>query len=152
MICPPVFGGWSDGWWSSESSESSESDSSSISEASYSENIDTANNSEFEEPIRTVFTNVYGDKDGSGIANYDRSDQKILENFKSEYDGAWKLTDKGEKFDQYLADNGVNWFARMVASWMHPIFTFRHTSEKFSFFTNSNTAKISILITILRIF
>lgn len=74
------------------------------------------------------------------------SDQENLENFKSEYDGAWKLTDKGENFDQYLADNGVNWFARMVASWMHPIFTFRHTSEKFSFFTNSNTAKISILI------
>ena len=61
------------------------------------------------------------------------SDQENLENFKSEYDGAWKLTDKGENFDQYLADNGVNWFARMVASWMHPIFTFRHTSEKFSF-------------------
>merc|ERR1719270_1118639 len=120
MICPPVFGGWSDGWWSSESTDSSESipesDSSSISDASNSENIDSANNSEFEEPI-------------------------------SEYDGAWKLTDKGENFDQYLADNGVNWFARMVASWMHPIFTFRHTSEKYSFVTYSNTAKISILIT-----
>ena len=77
VICSPVFGGWSDGWWSSESSDSSESvpesDSSSISEASNSENIDTDNNSEFEEPIRTVFslTNVHGDKKGSGTANYD---------------------------------------------------------------------------------
>lgn len=79
MICPPVFGGWSDGWWSSESSDSSESDSSSISEASNSENIDTANNSEFEEPIRTVFslTNVHGDKNSSETANYDLGSRKF---------------------------------------------------------------------------
>ena len=59
MICPPVSGKWSDGWWSSESSDSSESvlesDTSSISDATNSENIDSLINSEFEEPIRNVF-------------------------------------------------------------------------------------------------
>ena len=66
IICPPVFGGWSDGWWSSESSESSdssesvpESGSSSISEADHSENIDSATHSESEEPIRTVFMKTW---------------------------------------------------------------------------------------------
>ena len=62
MICPPVSGKWSDGWWSSDSSDSSESsesvlesDTSSISDATNSENIDSLIYSEFEEPIRNVF-------------------------------------------------------------------------------------------------
>ena len=66
-----------------------------------------------------------------------------FEDFESKYDGAWKLTDKGENFDQYLADNGVNWFARMVASWMHPIFTFRHTSERLVSFNEENPLRSS---------
>ena len=57
IICPSVFAGWSDGWWSSsESSDSSdsESDQSSSLDSEISENIDSASNSEFEEPIRNV--------------------------------------------------------------------------------------------------
>merc|ERR1712131_412124 len=100
FFCPSVLVGWSDGWDWS-SSESSDSES---------------------DPSSSSITELSENIDSESNSD---SYEPI-----SKYDGAWKLTDKGDNYDQYLAENGVNWFARMVASWMHPIFTFRHTSVR----------------------